>query len=746
MRVISPIALITAKLMKRIKQVVVIGSGRWAKVYANEISKCFGDSIDLYFCVARRIDEIRDWANDQELLSEVQIVDNMPSAIDHGIDIAFVINSAHDLEKAIKEALLKGYHVIVEKPLTVSSAQTEQVAELAHRLGQAVFSTNTYRFASYLQDFRNLLPSDKSITRMNIVWTDPAKEERYGESKNYDPRVPIIMDILPHIVSIFEAIYQFEAPILRSFHLKRGGAEVDLDFAFNHIESHIQISRVSDKRRRILVVWHDSVCHELDFSAEPGIVSSARKFVIDPSWENKTKPIASMIYSVINYFENGVLDSRLSIGTAIKANQLIDMVLPTYRIQQARYLLDNCCERNSVQNPNVRYALVECIQQSRKLTPEHKEFIYPMDVYFCNDCRSVQTLHDVDIHEYYSSYQYVASNSMFIRQYMERLARESFLRFGIKPGDAVIEIGAADGYMLSCFRDLGAKVLGYEAAENLAVLARELDIPVLTKLFTAETVKEVPEDFRQVQVVILLHTFDHLTDPGPFLDTVKQILDPERGVLLIEVHDLQDIVKKCEAALFGHEHATYFHIGSINRLLTRKRFKILDYNFINKRLMRGSSMLIAAGLEGCNLSQKTPLNIAAFDALDQLSTLKEFNSSIARAYSNLRSYIASEKNKGRRLAGYGGWGRGVTTLAMAGLDKSYLEFVVDKNPNLHGCFMPATHLEIVSPSCIDRARLDEVIVFNYAYLDEIRDAHKKFMDEGGVIKSVIDVMGAGNNL
>lgn len=369
-----------------------------------------------------------------------------------------------------------------------------------------------------------------------------------------------------------------------------------------------------------------------------------------------------------------------------------------------------------------------------------KEFIYPMHMYFCNDCKSVQTLHDVDIHEYYSSYQYVASNSLFIRQYMRLLAKECVQRFGIKPGDAVIDIGAADGYMLSCFKDLGARVLGYEAAKNLAVLAKEKGVPVLTKLFTAETVTEIPQDFAMVQVVILLHTFDHLTDPGPFLETVKQILDPERGVLILEVHDLQDIVRKCESALFGHEHATYSHVGSISRLLARKGFKLLDYNFIDKRLMRGSSMLIVAGLEGCQLSPQKPLDLSAFETLDQLSTLKEFSSAVARAYGNLRLYIKSEKSKGKRLAGYGGWGRGVTTLAMAGLDKSYLEFVADKNVNLHGCFTPATHLEIVSPAYITRDRIDEVVVFNYAYLDEIKDAHSQFIADGGVIKSVIEIM------
>jgi hypothetical protein len=37
-------------------------------------------------------------------------------------------------------------------------------------------------------------------------------------------------------------------------------------------------------------------------------------------------------------------------------------------------------------------------------------------------------------------------------------------------------------------------------------------------------------------------------------------------------------------------------------------------------------------------------------------------------------------------------------------------------------------------------------VFNYAYLDEIRDVHSQFIADGGTIKSVIEVMDSGNYL
>jgi hypothetical protein len=83
---------------------------------------------------------------------------------------------------------------------------------------------------------------------------------------------------------------------------------------------------------------------------------------------------------------------------------------------------------------------------------------------------------------------------------------------------------------------------------------------------------------------------------------------------------------------------------------------------------------------------------------------------------------------------------------MAKLNESYLDFVVDKNTSLHGCFTPASHLQIVSPSYVTRDRVDELIVFNYAYIEEIRDAHRQFVEDGGTIKSVLEVMDSGRSL
>jgi NDP-4-keto-2,6-dideoxyhexose 3-C-methyltransferase len=178
----------------------------------------------------------------------------------------------------------------------------------------------------------------------------------------------------------------------------------------------------------------------------------------------------------------------------------------------------------------------------------------------------------------------------------------------------------------------------------------------------------------------------------------------------------------------------------MRRFLERHGFRIVDFNFLPKDMCRGSSMLVAATLKDSDLIEAS--NLVSFDnqELDKLGTFMKFQVEVSRSFNNLKRYIEYGKQTGRRFAGYGGWGRGVTTLAMAGLTENHLEFVVDGNRSLHGCYTPVTSLPIVGPESVNMQVVDEVIVFNYAYIDEIRSTLSEFIKCGGKVISVIDLL------
>ena len=117
--------------------------------------------------------------------------------------------------------------------------------------------------------------------------------------------------------------------------------------------------------------------------------------------------------------------------------------------------------------------------------------------------------------------------------------------------------------------------------ETLGAVSRDAGVPVAECLFTAGTVTEIPAEMQPADVVVLTYTFDHLPDPLEFLEAVRTVLEPRRGVLVIEVHDLEQIVERRETCLFEHEHSIYLTSDSFRRLLHRAGFELLTTHLLD---------------------------------------------------------------------------------------------------------------------------------------------------------------------
>jgi hypothetical protein len=371
---------------------------------------------------------------------------------------------------------------------------------------------------------------------------------------------------------------------------------------------------------------------------------------------------------------------------------------------------------------------------------EGTEFVASLGIHHCLDCHTSQTLHDVDTRDYYRDYRYTVSHSAFAQRFMADLAKACFQKLGLKRGDPVIEVGSGDGGQLVHFKTLGAQVLGYEPSADLARASEAAGVPVVTRLFDAAGVRDIPAQFRPAKALLLTYTLDHLPDPLGFLAAARAALDPQDGVLIVEVHDLEKIIDRCETCLFEHEHTIYLHRLTMARLLDRAGFTLINTNLLPEPQRRGNSLLIVASVKG---SPRTPDDSARTDHLGHLnewSTHLAFRDQVQRRLSGLRSHVRGLRAQGQRIAGYGAGGRGVMTLAMTGLSKNDIDYLCDRNPAFHGLLTPQTHVPVVPPEHLDRHSVDELIVFSYGYLAEIRSQFQAFESRGGRIVSMLELL------
>jgi hypothetical protein len=367
------------------------------------------------------------------------------------------------------------------------------------------------------------------------------------------------------------------------------------------------------------------------------------------------------------------------------------------------------------------------------------EFLYPLRVYLCENCSLVQTQHDIDIRSYYEGYHYSVASSPFAQRFMRELAQTLFERYGLRSGDSIGEIGSSDGFQLQCFKDLGARVFGFEPSANLTATSLSRGVPVAQTLFLPETVKLIPADLLPLKLVLLTYTFDHLSDPLIFLKCVRQVLDPTYGLLVIEVHNLAKILERREYCLFEHEHPTYWTVDTMRDVLRQSGFKLLDTNLMPERLRRANSLLVVAAPEQAEYPLDTDTNSTA-EYLRNPSTYRRFAQEVERSLRHFQEFVRTECSHGQRLAGYGAGGRGITTLAMSGIGSEEMAYLCDMNSSIHGRYTPKSHLPLVGPEHLLEDWVNEVIVFSFGYMQEIATELSEYTAQGGKLISLLELL------
>jgi predicted dehydrogenase len=191
-------------------------------------------------------------------------VDELLQSTVDAVVIATPIRTHYPLAKA---ALLAGKHVLVEKPLTASSIEAEELAQLAEERGLSLMVGHTFEYNAAIQQLREIVRSGELG---DIYYVDAARLNL----GLFQPDINVLWDLAPHDLSILLYVLgrdPIEVSARGSASVRPGihdVAYIEVRFPDN-VLAHLHLSWLDPcKVRRVTIVGSKKmvVCNDLSDS------------------------------------------------------------------------------------------------------------------------------------------------------------------------------------------------------------------------------------------------------------------------------------------------------------------------------------------------------------------------------------------------------------------------------------------------------------------------------------------------
>ncbi len=370
--------------------------------------------------------------------------------------------------------------------------------------------------------------------------------------------------------------------------------------------------------------------------------------------------------------------------------------------------------------------------------------VFPLYLSACRKCGHVQLPVVVDPKRLFNNYVYVSGTSPVFVDHFRRYAASMIERFGLVPGDLVVDVGSNDGTLLSFFKEAGMRVVGIDPAVSIAADATARGIPTIPDFLTEDVAARVVVENGPAKLVTANNVFAHADNLHEVARSCRAMLAPG-GVFSFEVSYFPSVVDGTLFDTVYHEHTSYHHLSPLIQFLQTEKLSVFDAELVPTH---GGSIRV---LSDCWDGSRRPLSSRASEVLDAevrggytasiLSTvsgsyplanpLEKLDVNIQRMLTGLKRLLLDACSRGKTVAGFGAPAKVTTLMHRFQLGREDIDFIVDDSPLKQGLYTPGKYIPVLPSSALYERRPDYVIVLAWNFAEPIMRSHKRFSDEGG---------------
>ncbi len=360
------------------------------------------------------------------------------------------------------------------------------------------------------------------------------------------------------------------------------------------------------------------------------------------------------------------------------------------------------------------------------------ELRFPIDIYQCLQCKTVQTLDDIDPNFLWKDYTYFSGQTKGIVDHFQSFSNNILNKYSLGQKIKVLDIGSNDGTLLKQFKKNGHDVQGFDPADTVAKVAQNNGIPTIISLFDITSSKFHLGE-KKFDLITAFNVFAHSENMDSMIKAVKYHL-AKYGIFCFEIQSLKQIYKKKILGTFFHEHMIHYSVLSAKNFLESYGLKIID--FWENNIQNGSIIFICSHLNSNKFKiQETKIKKAIED--EKKLGLHDGNWALY-----LKDYILNSKIKLKKIlmdlevegikkiAAYGAARSGPTLALQFGLDRK-ISKIFDDHPSKLGKYSPFNNLFVDKTNNLEKESSKFTVILAYIHYKQIIKKHINYLNKGG---------------
>jgi SAM-dependent methyltransferase len=346
---------------------------------------------------------------------------------------------------------------------------------------------------------------------------------------------------------------------------------------------------------------------------------------------------------------------------------------------------------------------------------------FPLRIKICKSCWLVQTEDYSGANELFTpDYAYFSSFSSTWLAHAKKYVEDVAKRFRLDSKSYVIEVAANDGYLLQYVKEKGIPCLGIEPTNSTATAARENGIDIIEQFFGVNLAKRLAREKKHADLMVANNVLAHVPDINDFVEGFSILLKPN-GIATFEFAYLLNLVTQDQFDTMYHEHYSYLSLTSVKSVFEKHGLVIFD---VEQLPTQGGSLRVFACKRKTKLHPESSrvkelLSVEENAGINTIKYYAGFQERVDKIKNDFIIFLINEKKNGKKIIGYGAAAKGNTLLNYAGVRKDLILFVVDKNPEKQGKYLPGSRIPIVDESHIRSFKPDYIIIFPWNIKEEI---------------------------